>query len=140
MEKSSLEDLRNYPHMFPRDIAIWKRFIAKYGEEYDHFDYDIKVGEGGEPDPSWNEKIREMQETLSKKRIDVVGHKATKTEIIEVKPDASCSAIGQALAYAALYGKENPGAKHIIPVIVTSRKIPDMDYLCSQFGIRLVVP
>jgi len=80
-----------------------------------------------------------MQETLTKKRIDAVGHRANKIEIIEVKPNASNSAIGQALAYATLYGKENPGATPIEMVIVTDREVPDMNFLCAQFGIRYVI-
>ena len=80
--------LRRYPHMFPKDIAIWERFLDKYAEDYTGLSYDIKEGTGAELHPSTPEEYARMADILSKYRIDVVGFKNNLIEIIEVKQEA----------------------------------------------------
>ena len=131
--------LRRYPHMFPKDIAIWERFLDLHAAEYTGFSYDVKVGKGTELPPSAPEEYARMADILSKYRIDVVGFKNGEIEIIEVKPEASTVAIGQVVAYVALYLRDfNPAAK-VTGAIVTDRWIPDIEYLTKEQGINYYV-
>jgi len=125
--------------MFPLDIAIWERFLVQYGADYVGFDYDVKVGAGTPPRRTTSNQYRIMQAILSKFRIDAVGYRKNMLEIIEVKPRASASAIGQALTYAALYARERSTNLPVRAAIVTSRRQPDMDYLTNQFNINYYV-
>ena len=129
------EQLHKYPHMFPRDIEIWHRFLAQYGKHYSGFDYDVKVGSGRDYSLEQDKMIRRGAFINSKKRIDAVGYQTFQVTIFEVKPDATASAIGQALAYCRLYEKEfSPGVK-CIPAIVTDSKVPDTTILTKEFGV-----
>lgn len=128
-----------YPHMKPNDIEIWERFIEKNPEEYDYVQYDFNVGDP----PPFNTLMDDgedlNQDALYRLKIDVIGHKNNYVDIIEVKPNASPSTIGQLEGYKALYLRDEPTDKKIIMTIITDKERPNMNYLCREKGIRLVV-
>lgn len=128
-----------YPHMKPRDIEIWERFIAKYPDAYEKCQYDFAIGDI----PPFMEQTSSPQgqamRELYKLKIDVLGYKGDTIDLIEVKPDAGASSIGQLLGYVSLYKRDvNPNAT-IRPVIVTSSLRPNMDFLTQQQGVTLFV-
>jgi hypothetical protein len=128
-----------YPHMFPGDIAIWERFLQKYGSRYLRFDYDIKVGSIPNFPSGYDPYIYRMGEALWKKRIDVVAVDGFNAYIIEVKPNASMGAVGQVLSYAKLYEAEYKPGLPVVPMIVTDNPDKDLSKLCDIFNIRLVI-
>lgn len=133
------EKLLRYPHMFPNDIAIWERFIEKYAAGYSGFDYDVKVGTGTAALPHVGAAYRQMQETLSKYRIDVVGRASLGYIIFEVKPDAAASAIGQVLTYTTLFKRDFPDLAPVRGAIVTDRERPDMVELTDEHNMLYFV-
>lgn len=131
--------LRIYPHMFPHDIAIWERFLAKYAHEYDGFAYDTKVGSGTRPAAGTPENFRRMQSELSKYRIDAIGMKPGLIEIMEVKPRAAASALGQVVTYINLFVKEHAPNSRVVGAIVTDTEMPDMRDLTSDYGFNYYI-
>lgn len=120
--------------MFPLDIAIWERFLDKYAEQYTGFDYDIKVGTGAPIEPGLASNYAHMIGTLSKYRIDCVGHSNSSIDIIEVKPAASTTAIGQLVMYTKLFMEDFSPDLKVRGVIVTDREMPDMKLLTEHLG------
>lgn len=125
--------------MFPLDIEIWERYLEKYGGDYLGFDYDIKVGTGLPAGPGTPENYARMQDILSKYRIDAVGYKPERIEIIEIKPEASTVAIGQVITYIELYVRDLKPTRPVVGVIVTNRSLPDVSYLTAQKKIEYYV-
>src|SRR3990172_4555096 len=123
--KFPAEKLQWYPHMFPRDIEIWVRFLDKYAELYTGFDYDIKVGTGAPVKPGTPANYARMQGILSKYRIDAVGYSNSQIYIIEVKPEASTVALGQVVTYIELYKRDFNPSLPVKGMIVTDRELPD---------------
>jgi hypothetical protein len=132
--KFTTDKLFRYPHMFPLDIAIWERFLEGYADLYTGFDYDIKVGTGAVVPEEWEDNYKRMAEVLSKYRIDVVGHKPGRLEIIEVKPEASTVAIGQIVTYMELYRRDFSPSDTLVGVIVTDREVGDIRLLTEKLG------
>lgn len=128
-----------YPHMFKNDIAIWERFIDEHGSEFLGFLYDVKVGSGTDPVPGLSEPYATMQATLSRYRIDVIGIKADRLEIFEVKPMAGTSAIGQVISYMKLFVKDYSPDVKIVGGIVTDFERPDMKSLCMEHGLKYYI-
>lgn len=89
--------------MLPRDVAVWDRWLDKHGYEYNGFRYDVHVGGEIEVAPGWSEKTKHMASWLAAKRIDAVGYKPGEVWILEVKPEAGVTAIGQLLTYKMLF-------------------------------------
>lgn len=133
------EKLSKYPHMFPVDIAVWERFLDRYGREFIAFEYDVKVGAGAEGSSLLSPEIQRDAYELTRKRIDVVGHRSGATWIIEVKDLAGVSAPGQALAYSKLYAIDFAGMPGITPVLVYATGSPDVVTVAAAMGVLAIV-
>ena len=126
-----------YPHLGPEDTAIWSRFIEKNPDFYSDVKYDVKVGEGRDYSDLPKDVYSGDLKYLSKKRIDVVALRDNEIHVIEVKPSAGLSAIGQAFGLAEIFRSTGPADKKILPVVITDQLLPDMEALCSKMGILL---
>ena len=134
------EKLRAYPHMRPADVLIWERFLEAHRGEFDSFAYDVAVGSPYTPPEDWSNSQKIAAIWLSKKKIDVVGFQGKKRFIIEVKPSAMSSAIGQALCYLELYKVAFGKDLELIPAIVTDVRGPDFEFLCKMLGVLILFP
>ena len=133
------EDNIKYPHMFPGDIEIWKRFLTEYPFHAEKYEYDVKVGDGVELEESWPENIRKMATELTQGRIDVVGFSRNEILIIEVKRDASFSALGQVLGYMFLYQYTYKPRALLIGEVVTDSLSRDSKRMLEAKGVRVFV-
>lgn len=131
--------MAKYPHMLSEDVAIWERFLVRFPETYDSFSYDVHVGEGLRDQDGVAEEVKFASMELIYKRIDVVGMVGSEVHIIEVKPDAGLSAVGQVMCYEALFERDFKPTGGIRKVIVTDRMWPDHEFLFKKFGILYYV-
>lgn len=128
-----------YPHMKPRDIAIWERFIAANPEAYDTCQYDFHVGDSPTFDTTMDDGSNKNQHMLYQLKIDAIGNKGGKLDIIEVKPAAGPSTIGQVQGYRHLYIRDEKASGNIGIVIVTDEEKLNMRFLCEAAGVKLIV-
>lgn len=125
--------------MRPEDQAIWDRFINKYPEAYDEVFYDFPVGEGSPIPKKTQENLARDFRILTQWKIDVVAKKNNTIDIIELKPNAGISALGQVQAYAILYARIAPTNIKIIPTLITDILRPDMEKLAIIEKIKLII-
>ena len=137
MEEIPYKKLERYPHLSPREKEIWDRFIEKNPQFFKEVIYDARVGEGRNYSDYPEDKIREDMEYLSKKRIDVIGLIGDDVYVIEIRPKANLSAVGNALGLAELVKNVFPAYKIIISAIITDEILPDMPELCHKIGVKL---
>ena len=126
---------RKFPHLLPKEVVIWNKFLDKHESEYLSFDYDIHVGLGAELPENVEPMIRKIALGLTRKRIDVVGYKPNSITIFELKPDAGLSAIGQCLAYYYLYRREFRPKRRVLMRIVSSTISRDTRDTAQAYGI-----
>lgn len=128
-----------YPHLKPADEAIWERFMAQWPLAYSQVQYDLNCGEGSQQFSHEDPAIATSWGKLKARKIDVVGFADEYVDIIEVKPHAGPSALGQVVGYLHLYlGYVDPHAD-ARPVIITDSVENDMPFLSAKMGVRLVV-
>ncbi len=139
MAKFPYKRYLKYPHLRPKDVKIWNKFIDDNPDFFKEVEYDVKVGAGREYPEAEEGPIKEDLIYLSKKRIDVVGFTNDEIYIIELKPKAGMSAIGQALSLAELYREEAPIDKVVLPAIITDEEIPDAAALCKKLSVIYLV-
>jgi hypothetical protein len=126
-----------YKHMVPAHQRIWERFLEQYGDYFDSFEYDMRVGVGIGDVYGYDEMTTQIAKALTQKRIDAVGRRGSEVWLFEIKPQAGLSAIGQVLAYKTLYEKEfGVGSVHRI-AIVTDRTDIDESTVCEEYNIRI---
>ena len=126
-------------HMLPRDIAIWRRFLLQHEEEFTEFRYDVHVGPKlrlEDPNASW---IGDFSERALSLRIDVVGFKAEEVWVIEVKPNAGLSALGQLMAYRYYLDPSIYAGKVLKACVVTDYARHYMPPLDRAFEIERVI-
>lgn len=128
-----------YPHMFPRDIAVWERFLDKYGELYEGFYYDVICGKEVKMHPNWEDPYRKDAYILSKLRIDAVGEKSDGIDIIEVKPRGTMGSMGQLLTYKEHYTAEWHPQRPVRMVLVVAEIDPNIISLTEKYGIVYIV-
>lgn len=125
--------------MMPQDVAIWERFIDQNVNFFDSVDYDVTVGSTPQFDTIVNPATGGDAARLYQRKIDVVGYKDNDVYIIEVKPNAGASALGQIQSYATLYKYFRDLNIKTIPTILTDRMTTDMALLSHEFKIKILI-
>jgi hypothetical protein len=128
-----------YPHMMPYDVAIWERFIENNPDAYEKVIYDFPVGSDPDFDTTLDVGGNSTAQALYKKRIDVVGFKGNTIDIIELKPNASASALGQVLGYVELYKRDVSMTPVPRPVLITDKLRIDMEEMALALGVTIFV-
>lgn len=125
--------------MKPGDVAIWERYIEKYPDAYDKVQYDFWVGSPPPFNPIVNEATEGSADGLYRRKIDVVGYKNDTIDIIEVKPRAGASAIGQVKGYKRLFVRDEKPKKEPQAIILTDILDVDMLDLTRGEGVLLFI-
>jgi len=128
-----------YPHMMPFDVVIWERFLEQFPNVYDHVSYDVKVGSLPSFDTMVSPETGGRADNLYKKKIDVVAYKGDQIDIIELKPDAKASAIGQVKLYRRLFIQEFTPPVSPKMILITDRLNPDMQAFAVEEGVQIIV-
>lgn len=135
----NFEKLSFYPHMFPRDIEVWERFIKHHPNYFVKVAYDVKVGTGAIVNQDVPKNIQEMQTELTKKRIDALGLEVNGVAaIVEVKPRAGLGALGQVRSYEVLFNIEYPDLV-TRKIIICDDADPDIKTVALKDQIEIII-
>ena len=128
-----------YPHLKPQDVAIWERFIEGRPNFWEAVDYDLALGTGAPIAAGTEENFARDFKLLTQYKIDVVGYRGDIIDIVELKPNAGASAIGQVKSYETLYKNYiNPDAK-TQAIIITDTGRADIALLAYKMGVLLYI-
>ena len=137
--KFPFEKLTKYPHMKPADVKIWERFLDKHPDGFIEVAYDVPVGNFRPSSEKLSEEYQRDREFLGRYMIDVVGFTKNSIAIIEIKPEAGATALGQALMYKDLYIRDYAPRKPVLGVIITDEILPDMKLMCDKHEIEIII-
>lgn len=128
----------HYPHMARRDGAVWAKFLAAPPAAFLSYAYDVALGgyriEGLQLDPQT--QLGWQYNTALK--IDALGLTAEECWVIEVRPEATVSALGAALTYALVADREALSDLPLRPAVVCEQMQPDVAWACQRLGVRVV--
>ena len=128
-----------YPHMAPADRTIWERFIKLYPKAYDKVQYDVKLGTIPDFVKDHTDAVMQAEASLYQKKIDVIGYAGERIDIIELKPRAAFSAIGQVKGYVSLYLRDHTPPTTPNAVIITDALLPDVEHVASEQSVKIIV-
>lgn len=121
------------------DAVVWRAFLECGVVQFLSLEYDARVGGAHCKTCPESEPLHPMWSTLLYKRVDVIAETADSIWCVEVKPLASMSALGQALAYTSMLRKQRAMEKPARPVVVCSRVDEDVAPVFIEFGVSVVV-
>lgn len=133
-------EIRNwYAHMGPADREIWEQFINDYPLAYDHVQYDVPLGS---VPPHALQPLSPQggtAERLYKRKIDVVGYKNDTIDILEIKPIASISSVGQVLGYQSLYMRDFSPPVKPRAIILCGDVDLDTREIAQEQGVQIIM-
>ena len=133
------EQRPTFPHMGPEDVLVWRRFIDVNPGKYTTVDYDIKIGTVPAFVSRDEAGIGGNIANLYLRKIDVVGFVDDFVDIIEVKPKANFSTVGQILGYLMHWRSEHGDVAKVYPKIVCGEAPLDVRILAEQSGVEIFV-
>ncbi|MCB7130291.1 MAG: hypothetical protein J3T61_12225, partial [Candidatus Brocadiales bacterium] len=101
--------------------------------------YDVHVGGAVELAAGADEMTRRIAAGLTRKRIDVVAKVGAGFWIIEVKPVAGLTALGQIIIYTRLFAREFTVTGEIVPVIVADEIDSDVAPEIDSLGVVVIL-
>lgn len=130
-------ELSNYPHMQKRDAATWERFLEKNRERFVAFAYDVALGGRTVQAEGITEAEQLAWRYATGLKIDVIAFMPDVAWVIEVKPNATVSALGAALAYTFVCQRDGVLDVPILPAVVCDVMQPDVKWCCEQLGVHV---
>ncbi len=129
-----------YPaHMSPEDTEIWKRYKDKIADEVLLLYFDVGLGGQTEVPPDTSPEMAMMWLRNTQKRTDVVAETLDGWIIIELRENATASAIGRLLLYQELWKQDPPDNRPVTLRLVTNREDVDVKALSRIQGIAYIV-
>lgn len=128
-----------FTHLLPQDIEVWKRFLDSPANNYDFFEYDIRVGEGRDPGNDFDDNRRSHAIKLSQRRIDAIGHHKDHLAIFEITRYAGLKALGQLIAYPILYKSKFAPSLPLVPILIAEELQTDVEIPYHMNKIKVLL-
>ena len=131
--------LAKYARLRPEDVTVWERFMRLNPNKEWTMDYDVKVGLGRKPLEELPPELQKDWRDLTRKRIDAVAWSENNVFLIEIKPRAGLSAIGQIIGYSELWIDLHDNDRRVRPVVICHSTDPDTIQVAKAAGIEIVI-
>lgn len=112
-----------FPHLLPIETEVWREFLAKWGDTFDRYEYDIHVGQGVQVGKKGENKYADNFATLTQKRIDAIGWNKKFPTLFEIREVGNLELIGKIEGYSILWEKMFP-----------MENTPDLAIVCRRMG------
>lgn len=123
-------------HLLKVDADLMQEFLDANPNRYTVLEFDVHVGKGRDPGATYNNSMRTMAVGLSQRRIDAVGFLPGRIEIIEVTQTADLKALGQLLAYPALFKAAFNPEVPLAPILVARQFGTDTEDIWAQSNVE----
>ena len=121
------------------EVSILRRWLRMHESEYDSIDFNLRLGPGFDPGPTWPGSARQNALQNSQLRVDAVAWRSGRPTLIEVKDRAGATALGEVLAYTTLWSGTFPASPPPSPLIVTNTIQSNYDVAYGLLGIPVEV-
>ncbi len=131
--------MSHYPHMLKEDVAVWTKFLEKMAVAIQAVWYDVHVGEPVRLAPEESTVQQKVAAGVTRKRIDAVCSIKQEFWVIEIKPFANMTALGQAFSYTRLFAMEYDTYRPARAVVVCDSFDKDMAVPFAELGVMVFV-
>ena len=125
--------------MLPPDIPIWWRFLETWRHEIKTLYYDCLLGGPFFTEEELKDPIKKSWQYVNAKRPDAIIETESEVWIIEVSANPGLRAMGQCIAYLALWQEDPKILKPEKAVLIVETLDTDLGAACGRFGVRIFV-
>lgn len=129
----------SYPHMLAEDTEVWTKFLQSAFRGVKEVWYDVHVGKSVPLPIGTSDLEQRIARGLTRKRIDVVAAVGDVLWVVEVKPYANMTALGQILTYTRLFIQDYAFSGEAKPVIVCDEIDEDLTEEFADLGVMVIV-
>jgi len=127
------------PHMLPRDVPVWYRFLEKFGDPFIKIYYDVLLGGPFLTPEEMKDPLKRDWRILVSKRADVIAELLDKIWVIEVVHVAGMRSLGQVHTYHALWLRDPKIDKPARKVLVAETIDEDLLDAAGIQGISVFI-
>lgn len=125
--------------MLPPDIPIWYRFLDTWKHEVKNLYLDCLLGGPWLSPEEERDPIKKSWRHVTSKRPDAIIETENEVWIIEVSANPGLRAMGQCVAYLALWLEDPVIIKPEKAVLVVETLDTDLGAACGKFGVQIYV-
>lgn len=137
IEKIPSDARGGYRHMAKRDVEVWERFLERSARQFAAFSYDVALGGRAVNFPGMTPAEAIGWRYVTALKIDAVGWQPDLVWVIEVRPEATVSALGAALAYTLVARRDEVFELPVLPAIVCETMQVDVEWACNELGVHV---
>lgn len=126
---------QEYAHLLPAERILWARWLLDHRQDYDVYDYDVRVGRGRPADPRLTPENQDMWKQLTQHRIDVVGYKGRFPTIFQVAIESRPKDLGHLEMYKQMFVEDFPNSPPPAQAIVCERIHPEQERIMKLRGV-----
>ncbi len=127
-----------YRHMAKNDAPLWERFLDQYALQLRGVAYDVALGGVVLSPEMGDESYRLGWQYQTAMKIDALALLDDAAWVIEVRPMARASALGNALAYRAMLARDGFTHLPLVPTVVTDHASADVRYCAQELGVQII--
>ena len=128
-----------YPGLLPAESAIFNAWATANPSRFDTVDFNVRVGPGFDPGPSWSPSQRTNAIANTQWRIDAVGWLKGFPTLIEVKYRAGTTALGALLGYRHHFSAQYPQFPNPPLMLIAAKLQPNIAAPLQAYGIDVEV-
>ena len=128
-----------FPENTELETGITKDWLLAHGEEYDRFEFNLRVGQGTPPNPDHLPGVQKSTAFSTRKRIDVVAWRGELPAIVEVRERITPEVVGKILTYRQLFLEDHADVPEPVLIAVGRYSDPDTIRVCQAHGITVLL-
>lgn len=128
-----------YPAMTYVESQIFRSWLELHGRDYDAIEFNLRLGSGVDPGPSYSDSTRRMNVAVTQLRPDVVARLGSDVTLIEVKVRIGLPVIGQLIGYRELWRRQYPEQRVVRLLAIGRSAVADVGPVIQAQGIAIEV-
>jgi hypothetical protein len=121
------------------EAFLWTKFLEEHGNEYYNYKYDIHLKKPIKIPEGMPKEYAADAIHLSSLRIDATMETKNEIYVVEIRPDATASAIGNLILYRFLYKMEFQPTKTVKMMLITNLYSAAMELTTRAIEIPYIV-
>ena len=134
----ALVDRSSYPGLMPEEVPVLRAWLAAHAAEWDSMEFNVRVGPGVDPGPTYSVEERAWAVTNSQRRLDALAKRPGLWAVVEAKVRAGASVMGQLLVYRSLV-LSLQDSPQVVSLVCVCQQVPEeIRVAMYSYGIEVV--